>query len=247
MKNSTPLLQLCQLNVAYETHPVLRAVNLNMDQGNMHCIIGEEGVGKSTILKALTGQIDSAGVMIFKGADLRRVPTHKMTQTGIDFIMQGGNILPTFTVAEHIDLAFRHQKVRGKEQVWKEIDRLFPRLRVLQQQVGGRLSGGERMMLSFACLLATDSELLVLDEPTVGLAPAICQAIGDFLLLLKQERGKTILLLEHNYDFAFSIVDTVSILQRGQLSQPYYPADFKDEQFIDQYLFQSTFHESINT
>jgi ABC-type branched-subunit amino acid transport system ATPase component len=123
--------------------------------------------------------------------------------------------------------------------VWKEIEQMFPNLITLKKQIAGRLSGGERIILSIACVLASDANFLVLDEPTAGLAPETCKVIGDFLLRMKNDRHKTIMLLEHNYDFAFGIADSVVTLKEGKLSEKYFSKDFKKPNFVDEKLYKT--------
>jgi amidase len=228
------------LVAGYNGKPVLHGLNLFLQKGEICCVIGEEGAGKSTLLKAITQQLKSEGKISYNGTDLSKVQTAKMTRHKIDFIAQGGNILKGFTVEEHICLALSERSESEKSIVWKEIEQTFPKMIALKKQVAGRLSGGERMILSIACVMATDADFLILDEPTAGLAPETCKAIGDFLLRMKNERGKTILLLEHNYDFAFDIADTIAILKDGKLSEKFDELDFRQKNFVDTNLFNLT-------
>ena len=215
----------------------MHELNLHLQKGEICCVIGEEGAGKSTLLKVITQQLPSNGKMSFNGTDLSKLETVKMVKNGIDFIMQGGNILKGFTVEEHICLALSERSEAEKSIVWKEIEQTFPKMIALKKQVAGRLSGGERMILSFACLLASDADFVVLDEPTAGLAPETCKVIGDFLLRMKNERGKTILLLEHNYDFAFEIADSVVTLKEGTLSEKYLCEVYQQPDFVETKLY----------
>lgn len=240
MSNEGNILSIENLTASYNGKPVLHELNLQLQKGEICCVIGEEGAGKSTLLKAITQQIKSSGKISYNGTDLSKVPTTKMVRYGIDFIAQGGNILNGFTVEEHICLALSERSTVEASIVWKEIEQTFPKMITLKKQVAGRLSGGERMILSFACLLASEADFFVLDEPTAGLAPETCKVIGNFLLRMKNERNKTILLLEHNYDFAFELSDTVVILKEGKLSQKYEPSDFRNLNFLDSKLYDFT-------
>lgn len=231
------ILLLQDLTAGYNGIPVLRGLDLSLQKGETCSVIGEEGSGKSTLLKAITQQLPSTGAMRYNGKDLRSVPTTQMTSRGIDFIAQGGNILKGFTVEEHICLALSERSVVEKSTVWREVKEIFPKLFAMKKQVAGTLSGGERMILSIACVMATDANLLLLDEPTAGLAPETCEVIKEFLIRMKQERGKTILLLEHNYEFAFEIADSVVTLKEGRLSDKYLGNDFKQAEFIDTKLY----------
>jgi ABC-type branched-subunit amino acid transport system ATPase component len=237
MNADDKILEIENLVAGYGGPPVLRGLNLSLRKGETCCVIGEEGSGKSTLLKAITQQLKSSGSIAYNGLDLRRVPTEKMASHGIDFIAQGGNILKGFTVEEHIRLALSERSPQEKSIVWQEVEKTFPKMVALKKQVAGRLSGGERMILSIACVMATDAEFLVLDEPTAGLAPETCVAIKDFLARMKHERGKTILVLEHNYEFAFEIADSAVTLREGRLSEKYLEDEFKQAEFIDTNLY----------
>lgn len=239
MNSETQILTIENLCVSYDGNPVLLDLNLQLQQGEICCVIGEEGAGKSTLLKALTQQIKCKGKINYDGTDLGKVATTKMVKHGIDFIVQGGNILNGFTVEEHICLCLSGRSDTKKRMIWKEIEQLFPKMIALKKQIAGRLSGGERIILSFACVLATDANFLVLDEPTAGLAPETCKVISDFLLRMKDEKGKTILLLEHNYDFAFELADSVVTLKDGILSDKYLCNIFRQSDFIDTKLYQT--------
>jgi len=221
----------------YDGKPVLQGLNLSLRRGETCCVIGEEGSGKSTLLKSITQQLKSCGRIIYDEIDLSAVPTAEMTRRGVDFIAQGGNILKGFTVEEHISLALSEKSAEERRTVWQEVERTFPKLKALKDQIAGRLSGGERMILSIACVLATDADLLVLDEPTAGLAPETCTTIKEFLLRMKRERGKTILLLEHNYEFAFEVADSVVTLREGRLSEKFLGSEFRRAGFIDNQLY----------
>ncbi len=239
MSNEANIVSIENLVAGYDGKLVLHGLNLSLKKGEICCVIGEEGSGKSTLLKAITQQLRSNGKISFNGTDLSLIETARMVRHGIDFIAQGGNILKGFTVDEHICLAMAGRNETEKNIVRKEIEQTFPKMITMKKQVAGRLSGGERMILSIACVMATDAEFLVLDEPTAGLAPETCKVIGDFLLQMKNERGKTFLLLEHNYDFAFEIADSVVTLKEGKLSEKYLPQDFKQSSFVDEKLFQT--------
>lgn len=237
MNNGNPILSIEHLATGYGGSLVLHDLNLTLQSGETGCVIGEEGSGKSTLVKAITRQQRSTGKIIYNGIDLRSVPTEKMTRNGIDFIAQGGNILKGLTVEEHICLALSEKGAEEKRLAWQEVERLFPKLIALRKQVAGRLSGGERMILSIACVLATDAGLLVLDEPTAGLAPETCEVIKSFLLRMKDERRKTILVMEHNYEFAFAVADSVVTLREGRLSEKYFADAFTQADFVDTRLY----------
>ena len=239
MNGGTNILSIENLVAGYNGKPVLHELNLHLQKGEICCVIGEEGAGKSTLLKVITQQLRSNGKISYNGTDLSKVSTAKMVKCGVDFISQGGNILKGFTVEEHICLALSEKSESERSIAWREIEQIFPKMIALKKQVAGTLSGGERMILSFACLLASDADFLVLDEPTAGLAPETCKVIGGFLLRIKKEKGKTILLMEHNYDFAFEIADSVVTMKEGALSEKYLCDVFGQPDFIDTKLYDT--------
>lgn len=239
MTSGKEIFSVRNLSTGYDGRLVLDGLNLSLQKGEICCVIGEEGSGKSTLLKAITQQLKSTGEIIWTGTDLSKISTSEMTKHKVDFIEQGGNILPNFTVEEHICLALSEMTERERSIVWQEVKRMFPKLITLKKQFAGRLSGGERMILSIACIMATDADFLVLDEPTAGLAPETCKVIGDFLARMKDERSKTVLLLEHNYEFAFEVADSIVTLKEGKLSEKYFGDVFKQPNFVDAELYGS--------
>jgi branched-chain amino acid transport system ATP-binding protein len=238
MKRYANGLVLNNLVAGYDSRIIIDRVTLTVEPGEICCIIGEEGAGKSTLVKALTRQIKAVGQVFFNRTDLTLLKTSQMVSHDIDFIVQGGNILNGFTVEQHVALALSSAKRRSQHKLaWQEINARFPQMTRLVNQVAGRLSGGERIILSMACMLATDASLLILDEPTAGLAPETCQAIHNFLLHLK-EKGRTILLTEHNYQFAFGLADAVVTLRNGKLSGKYSKENFMEKDFVHENLYQ---------
>ncbi|MBN1185151.1 MAG: ATP-binding cassette domain-containing protein [Bacteroidales bacterium] len=239
MAKNDDILNIENLIAGYNGNIILDSISLNVYMGEICCIIGEEGSGKSTLLKAITQQIPHRGTIQYYGKILNKIPTSDMNNLGIDFISQGGNILNRFTVEEHIKLALSGKSKVEIELIWHEIESYFIQIKKLRKQIAGRLSGGERMLLSLSCLLTTDANLWILDEPTAGLAPDISGHIEAFLLKMSATRNKTILLMEHNYDFAFKVSDSIVTLKEGKLSSKYMPDVFREESFIDEKLYDS--------
>ncbi|MER0441575.1 ATP-binding cassette domain-containing protein [Emticicia sp. W12TSBA100-4] len=197
---------------------VLENICLTLQQGEICAILGEEGAGKTTLLKTIIHKLPYKGQIWWQGKTLGGTPTHKLNQLGIDYNLIGGNILRNFTVKEHLGLALHHYPKTERVERWEALKTDFPRLNDLQNRQGGQLSGGERMIVTLATLTATQAQLLILDEPTAGLSEAITSDIANTLLKLKAQ-GTTILLLEHNHDFALQIADAVAILQYKQLQK----------------------------
>jgi ABC-type branched-subunit amino acid transport system ATPase component len=208
-----PIFEIKNLSTGYQANEtVLTDVSLALNEGEICAVLGEEGAGKTTILKAIIGKLPYTGQVLWKGEDIRNIPTHQMLKKGIDYNLTGENILKNFTVKEHIDLAIQDLPKAERQKKWQDLQAEFPRLTDLQNRKGGQLSGGERMIVTLAALTATNAQLILCDEPTAGLSEAITEQIAQVLLTLKQ-KGTTVLLLEHNHDFALKIADSIAVLE----------------------------------
>lgn len=236
MTTGTETLVLKDLAVSHDSEKVLSGADLNLYSGEVCCVIGEEGSGKTTLVSAITSQIAASGTRRLRNIDLARLATYEMSANGVDFVTQGGSILEGFTVAEHIGLAMSRKTSEAEAARRDDIRSLMPAIDNLTDQIGGRLSGGERMLVSIACMIATDCEMLILDEPTAGLAPATCDQIETLVRVLS-DKGKTLLLMEHNYEFAFRVADSIVTLKGGCLSRKYSREEFTRCDFLDTELY----------
>ena len=239
VKSNRNILIIDNLAAGYDGNVVLDGISMSANKGEICCIIGEEGSGKSTLLNAISQQLNHAGRIVFNDINLKEYSTDKMIMCSVDFIMQGGNILKNFSVEEHLEMAMTGKNTGQRKLILEDIEEIFPTILQLKKQIAGRLSGGERMLLSLACLMATDAKLWILDEPTAGLAPDICIGIKNFLIKTKNTGQKTILLLEHNFEFAFEISDSLFILKERKISQKYLPKEFLQKDFIDINLYNN--------
>jgi branched-chain amino acid transport system ATP-binding protein len=180
----------------------------------MITILGRNGVGKTTTLRTITGIVRSRkGRISFAGTDMMQVPLHKTAHKGIGFVPEERGIFATLTVSENLMLP---PVVAPGGMTLDEIYELFPNLYERRTSSGTKLSGGEQQMLAIARILRTGVRLLLLDEPTEGLAPVIVQRIGEVLKTLK-ERGMTIVLVEQNFRFASRIADRFYLMDHGQM------------------------------
>jgi branched-chain amino acid transport system ATP-binding protein len=208
------LLDVQGLNAWYGESHVLHGVDMRVGEGETITILGRNGVGKSTTLKAIIGIIRSRkGNISFGGADMMQVPLHKTAHRGIGFVPEERGIFSTLTVAENLTLP---PIVAAGGMSVDELYELFPNLYERRNSSGTKLSGGEQQMLAIARILRTGVRMLLLDEPTEGLAPVIVQRIGEVLKALKQ-RGMTILLVEQNFRFASRIADRFYLMDHGQM------------------------------
>jgi branched-chain amino acid transport system ATP-binding protein len=210
----TPLLQVSNLNAWYGESHVLHGVDMTVGEGETITILGRNGVGKTTTLRTIVGIIrERKGEIRFAGKDMLGVPLHKTAHAGIGFVPEERGIFSTLTVEENLMLP---PVVAEGGMSLDEIYELFPNLKERRASPGTKLSGGEQQMLAIARILRTGVKLLILDEPTEGLAPVIVQRIGEVLKKLK-ERGMTVLLVEQNFRFASRIADRFYLMEHGKM------------------------------
>ncbi|MBY2965272.1 ABC transporter ATP-binding protein [Rhizobium leguminosarum] len=208
------LLEVQGLNAWYGESHILHGVDMRVAEGEMITILGRNGVGKTTTLRTITGIVRARkGKISFAGSDMMQVPLHKTAHRGIGFVPEERGIFSTLTVSENLLLP---PVVAEGGMTLDEIYELFPNLYERRGSPGTKLSGGEQQMLAIARILRTGVRLLILDEPTEGLAPVIVQRIGEVLKTLK-ERGMTILLVEQNFRFASRIADRFYLMDHGQM------------------------------
>lgn len=217
------ILSVKDVNSFYANSHILFDLNLEVDEGQVVCILGRNGVGKSTTMKSIAGQMNSrnkakvTGSMIFDGKELVGIAPHKVAHIGIGYVPQGRHVFPNLTVRENLQIAER--KPDEGEQVWT-IDRiydLFPQLKSRETSWGNNLSGGEQQMLAVARGLMQNPKLLLLDEITEGLAPVIVNELKDIIKKLRDEYKVTILLAEQNAKFALSVSEYCYIMEKGSI------------------------------
>ncbi|MEN3930098.1 ABC transporter ATP-binding protein [Microvirga sp. W0021] len=208
------MLHVRDLNAWYGESHVLHGVDLSISDGEVVTILGRNGVGKTTTLRAIVGILrQRKGHISFKGRDMIPVPLHRTARYGIGYVPEERGIFSTLTVEENLLLP---PVVAGDGMSLDEIYALFPNLHERKTSPGTKLSGGEQQMLAIARILRTGVDMLILDEPTEGLAPVIVQRIGEVLKALK-ERGMTILLVEQNFRFASKVTDHFYLMDHGEV------------------------------
>ncbi|MFJ6328229.1 MULTISPECIES: ABC transporter ATP-binding protein [unclassified Rhizobium] len=209
-----PLLDVQGLNAWYGESHILHGVDMQVGEGETVTILGRNGVGKTTTLRTIVGIVRARkGRIAFAGKDMMQVPLHRTAHQGIGFVPEERGIFSTLSVYENLMLP---PVVAAGGMTLDEIFELFPNLHERRNSVGTKLSGGEQQMLAMARILRTGVRMLLLDEPTEGLAPVIVQRIGEVLQKLKG-RGMTILLVEQNFRFASRIADRFYLMDHGQM------------------------------
>jgi branched-chain amino acid transport system ATP-binding protein len=212
------MLELRNVSNRYGAIEVLTGINLHIEQGEIVTLIGANGAGKSTTLRTITGLAPPvSGEVLFEGRRLNEVPTHRITAMGISLAPEGRAIFANLTVSENLDLGAYLQTDKAKKA--KELDRvytLFPRLQERRKQMGGTLSGGEQQMLAIGRALMASPRLLLLDEPSLGLAPMLVHTIFTAIDEINKE-GTTILLVEQNANAALRHSHRAYVLETGTI------------------------------
>ena len=214
----TPLLEVRQLAVAYGDVQVLWDASLAIDEGSVTALLGPNGAGKSTMLKTIMGLTRSLrGEIIFGGQPIQDLSSHRITELGVSLILEGGRPFPDMTVVENLDLGANSRRARARaDQARAEVFELFPVLRQRQGQAAGTLSGGERQMLALGRALMGSPRLLMLDEPSLGLAPLVVAHMFEIVERLNR-RGITILLVEQNIHHSLKLAHHSYVLETGKI------------------------------
>jgi branched-chain amino acid transport system ATP-binding protein len=213
------LLEVEGLNTFYGESHILFDVTLKVERGEVLCLMGRNGAGKSTTLKSIIGLVPPAwGSVRFKGREIAGLPTHRIARMGIGYVPEERRIFANLSVRENLEVARRTATRRDGAPSWdlEGVMDLFPQLRPLLNRRAGALSGGEQQMLTIGRTLMTNPEVLLLDEPSEGLAPLVVQTLKERLIRLK-EKGLTILLAEQNVHFVSGLGDRVYILEKGHI------------------------------
>jgi uncharacterized protein (UPF0261 family)/ABC-type branched-subunit amino acid transport system ATPase component len=211
-----PILRIDNLDVHFGRAHVLQGVSLSLDRGVL-AVVGRNGMGKSTLCNAITGLVPASGAIRFAGQDILGLPPNRITNLGIGYVPQGRRVWPSLTVDEHLRLAQRS----GGRGPWTvaRIYQLFPRLAERKKNGGGQLSGGEQQMLAIGRALLFDPRLLVMDEPTEGLAPVIVDQVVDMLKTLTGEGEISVLLIEQNLGVTIDVADMVGVMVNGRIAR----------------------------
>ena len=212
---SESLLELSGIQQYYGQSHILREVAIDVPAGSCTCLMGRNGVGKTTLLKVIMGLLPArAGQIVFGGQDLTRADARERARIGIGYVPQGREIFPRLTVEENLRVSLGIRRARALPE---RIYELFPVLREMLHRRGGDLSGGQQQQLAIARALVLEPKLLILDEPCEGIQPNIVRDIGDVLTRLRQERGLAVLLVEQKLPFARRVADRFFLLERGSV------------------------------
>jgi urea transport system ATP-binding protein len=223
------MLRVDALNVAYGRAQVLFGVDLEIPERSLVCVMGRNGVGKTTLLHAVMGVLPpSSGWVEFDGRDVTRMKTHERVRLGMGYVPQGHETFPQLTVWENLLVGVEAAGVTGRSALDEALD-LFPRLRPLLKRRAGFLSGGQQQQLAIVRALATRPRLLLLDEPTEGIQPSIIAEIEDAIEQLHVGAGLSILLVEQYLEFAVRLADRFVVMEGGRVTHAGAAAQLRDE------------------
>ncbi|MFC0407048.1 urea ABC transporter ATP-binding subunit UrtE [Roseomonas elaeocarpi] len=210
------MLRATDIRLSYGASLCLRGVGLSADPGRITCVLGRNGVGKSSLMRAVMGvERISSGRIEWEGHDIAVLPPAERARAGIGYVPQGREIFPFLTVGENLETALAAAP-RGSK-VPPEVFDLFPILRQFLRRRGGDLSGGQQQQLAIARALTARPRLLILDEPTEGIQPSVIKDIARVIRHLARDRGMAVVLVEQYYEFARDLADRISVMVRGEV------------------------------
>lgn len=211
------MLEVDHVDLHYGAAIALRQVSLTAQVGAVTCLLGRNGVGKTSLLRAVVGAHPiTRGSIKWEGQEISKLPTYERARRGIAWVPQGRDIFPLLTVRENLETGFAVLP-RGQRKIPDEIFELFPVLKSMLRRRGGDLSGGQQQQLAIGRALVTKPRLLVLDEPTEGIQPSIIKDIGRVIALLRSRGDMAILLVEQYFDFAQALAQTIAVMDRGDI------------------------------
>lgn len=216
---SETLLEVKDLEVCYGVIRALKGISFRVDRGEIVSLIGANGAGKTTTLHTVTGLLHpTAGSVVYKGQDITKVPAHKIVSMGLVHVPEGRRIFQDMSVYDNLKMGAYSQKDRAQtEKNMKLVFELFPRLYERKKQMAGTLSGGEQQMLAMGRALLSNPEMVVLDEPSMGLSPLLVSEVFEIVKTFR-ENGKTVLLVEQNAKKAMSVSDRIYVLETGTVT-----------------------------
>ena len=211
------MLNVENIDLFYGAAKALKSVSMMAEPGKVTCVMGRNGVGKTSLMRAVVGQQRAArGSVIWEGNDISKMPVFERARQGIAFVPQGREIFPLLSVAENLETGFACLP-RNDRHVPGEVFELFPVLKDMLRRRGGDLSGGQQQQLAIGRALVTRPRLLILDEPTEGIQPSIIQDIGRAISYLRDTGDMAIVLVEQYFEFARDLADSFTVLDRGEV------------------------------
>jgi branched-chain amino acid transport system ATP-binding protein len=209
------MLEINDLHAYYGKSHIIQGISFSVGEGEIISLLGRNGVGRSTTIKAIMGEVEHTGSINFKGEEISQLPTHEIARRGLGYVPENRDIFPTMTTLQNLLLGM---KKKGKTGRWSVEDmyNMFPNLRARSHVLAGMISGGEQQMLTICRTLMGDPDLIMIDEPTEGLAPILVEQVGDLLKEIA-DRGLSILLVEQKLAIAMEISKHVIVMGHGKL------------------------------
>jgi branched-chain amino acid transport system ATP-binding protein len=224
------MLEVRDLNAYYGKSHILQGVNIDVAAGEVVSLLGRNGVGRSTTVKAIMGEIEPAGSIRFKGQNIAGLPSYRIARLGLGYVPENRDIFPSLTVEENLRLGQKDPRRQGRWRL-KDMFEMFPNLKARVDTLAGVLSGGEKQMLTMCRTLMGDPELIMIDEPTEGLAPLIVKQVGALISEIAR-RGLAILLVEQKLSIALDISQRIYVMGHGRIVFEGTPADLKANQKV---------------
>ena len=228
------ILETREIHTYYGDSHILQGVSLEVSKGQVVALLGRNGMGKTTLIRSIIGFVaPRKGQVVFKEREITAWPSNRIVDLGLALVPQGRRVFPSLTVDQNLTVAAKRRSAR-----WtiERVMELFPRLRERRENHAGKLSGGEQQMLAIARALMTNPQVLLMDEPTEGLAPLLVREVGRVIESLKSE-GLSILLVEQNLPLALRVADRVHVLSRGRIVHSCSPQELlTNEEIKNKYL-----------
>jgi branched-chain amino acid transport system ATP-binding protein len=224
------MLEVRDLNAYYGKSHILQGVNLDVSAGEIVSLLGRNGVGRSTTVKAIMGEVAPVGLVRFKGQDIAGLPSYRIARLGLGYVPENRDIFPSLTVRENLMLGQKHGHSNARWQLEDMLD-MFPNLNARADMTAGFLSGGEKQMLTICRTLMGNPELIMIDEPTEGLAPLIVKQVGELIGEIAR-RGLAILLVEQKLSIALDISSRVYVMGHGRMVFEGTPAELKSNESV---------------
>ena len=224
------MLEVRDLHAYYGKSHILQGVDMSVDAGEVVSLLGRNGVGRSTTVKAIMGEVPPRGSIKFKGVNIAGLPSYRIAQLGLGYVPENRDIFPGLTVRQNLILGVKSTRIPGKWRL-EGMLQMFPNLATRADTAAGVLSSGEKQMLTICRTLMGDPELVMIDEPTEGLAPMIVQQLGDLIAEIAR-RGVAILLVEQKLSIAMRISHRVYVMGHGRIVFEGAPAELKANQTV---------------
>ena len=231
------MLEVSDIHAGYGRVPVLSGINFTVGEHEVVGVLGHNGMGKTTLLKTLIGQVPlTSGQIRLANVDISHSPPFRRARAGLGYVPQGRQIFPGLSVYENLRMGFVENGIDSEESIIKDILARFPRLDPLVDRVGSALSGGEQQILALARCLCGSPKLLLLDEPTEGIQPSIVEEILDILIGLHRHRGLAIIVVEQSLDFIRRLSERVLLIEKGAITGEVLPEALSDAKELGSYI-----------